>query len=61
MVTFHDPAIIALDFCAYIFASNPGTVQSDELVCLFTVAVVKLWHTVNGLYMCVSMVPATRV
>ena len=29
----------------------PRSLELNELVSLFTVAVVKLWHTVDGIYM----------
>jgi hypothetical protein len=53
MVNFHDPAQVAGDFCAYPSPYDSGTVQSIESVGFITVAVVELWHIVDGLYMCV--------
>lgn len=50
MVNFHDPVKIARDFCAY--PSPPGSGAWTQSTCrFFTVSLVKLWHTVDGLFM----------
>ena len=48
MVNFHDPGVMMQDYRAYTFLTipcGPGNSQSP-----LTVASVKLWHTVGGLY-----------
>jgi hypothetical protein len=52
MVNFQDPAKVAHDFCAcHMLCHLAHEHDPNELTDLFTVAVVKLWHTVDGLYM----------
>jgi hypothetical protein len=48
MVNFKDPVVISRDFCTYEVIKR---LELDELVCLSTVVMVKLWHTLDGLYM----------
>jgi hypothetical protein len=46
MANFHDPAKATRDFCALAHEH-----EARGLIDLLTVALVKLWHTVDGLYM----------
>jgi len=52
MVNFNDPGVMAQDYRAYTLLTilcGPGSPSSP-----LTVASVKLWHTLGGLYMWVS-------
>jgi hypothetical protein len=57
MVNFHNPVTIIREFGAYALLSGSGDLPS-----LFsTAATVNIWHTVDGIFMCVSLqYPASR-
>jgi len=55
MVNFNDPARLVRDFCAYGRCPSRD-LRFDQPVCVFTATVVKLWHTVDGLFMWVCSV-----
>jgi hypothetical protein len=50
MVNFHDTFVITRDSCAYT-SSIFSLYRQPHSTRLLTVSVLKLWHTVNGLYM----------
>jgi len=47
MVNYNDPIVLSRDFCTHTF---PRTLEHIEPVCL-SVAMVKFWHVIDGLYM----------
>lgn len=50
MVNFSDPAVQAREYCAYTFPAVLRTLRSP-LNSPLPVAMIKLWHTVGGIYM----------
>ena len=52
MVNFQDPATIAGDYGAYAFLSGFRLQVAARFLTIFsTVALVKFWHVVNGIFM----------
>jgi hypothetical protein len=51
MVNYHDPAVVEKDFRAYIFTAWVRVARRQSESFALAVAVVKLWYTVDGLYM----------
>jgi type IV secretory pathway TrbD component len=59
MVNYRDPAKVARDLCACALSSGSRALALIHLTLFFTGTVVKLWHTVDGLYMWVFSVTQT--
>jgi hypothetical protein len=55
MVNYHDPATIAQEFGACPFPSRSSSCSPTKSLIFSTAALVKLWHVVDGIYMCVSL------
>jgi hypothetical protein len=59
MVNYRDPAKVARDICTFALSSVSETWRSSSFSIFFTGTVVKLWHTVDGLFMWVFPVTKT--
>ena len=55
MVNYSDPVTIAQEFGACPFPSRSRSRRSTNSSVISTVALVKLWHVVDGIFMCVSL------
>jgi len=55
MVNYHDPVTIAREFGTCPFPSASELCSPIKPSVFPTVALVKLWHVVDGIYMCVSL------
>jgi len=56
MVNYNDPIVLSRDFCMHTLSR---TLENIEPVCL-SVAMVRFWHVVNGLYMYVHLTLPAR-
>jgi hypothetical protein len=51
MVNFRDPAVVAKDNCAYGFLQPSLEVATLLIGFFFKVALLKLWHVVDGIFL----------
>jgi hypothetical protein len=56
MVTFNDTVVIPEGYCTFVVSlENAGNPMNLLAFQVSTGAVVKLWHAIDGLYMCVCI------